>query len=131
MNACVRVGVDVVDVDQVRSMMSAAGRSFLEAGWTARELAYCAGQPERLAARWAAKEATMKALGTGIGDISLLDVEVDSMNGAPPRLVLRGGAAAEADRLGVSSWSVSLSHVSMVAVAVVIGCGGASDGRDH
>lgn len=119
-----RVGVDLVDVNQVRNMVEVTGESFLEAGWTDRERADCAGQAERLAARWAAKEATMKALGVGIGEISPLEVEVESSVGMAPALRLHGGAARESERLNIANWSVSLSHVESLAVAVVVGAEG-------
>jgi holo-[acyl-carrier protein] synthase len=120
----IRVGIDLVEVSDIRRKIQASGNSFLEASWTAHERQYCAGQHERLAARWAAKEATMKAMGIGLGDVSPLDIEVESEEGLPPKLRLHRNAASEAGRLEIHSWSLSMSHVGLLAVAVVVGAGG-------
>jgi len=74
----------------------------------------------RLAARFAAKEAVMKALGVGLGDFGFHDVEVVAAPSGAPSLVLRGSAAAIARSAGVSSWRVSLTHTSLVAQAVAV-----------
>lgn len=118
-------GIDLVDVGRLRVMLrdSRSVDSFLNLGWTEQEQIYCAGSAERLAARWAAKEATMKALGQGIGPLSLTDIEVVA-TAAAPRLCLSGAAEARAFQLGINAWVLSLSHESGMALASVIGTAG-------
>jgi holo-[acyl-carrier protein] synthase len=115
-----RTGVDLVDIDRVRQLAVAGGRAFLDQTWTRAEQAYCAGSAERLAARWGAKEAVMKALGTGFPDVEHLDVEVVSTQGEAPRLRLSGDAADYAARLNLTEWSLSLSHDGGFALAFVV-----------
>lgn len=115
-----RVGVDMVDTPELADMIDASGPSFMDLCWTPAEQAYCAGSITRLAARWAAKEATMKALGHGIGEVDPVDVEVVSAEGEPPALQLHGSAAALARELRISHLAVSLTHEANAAVAFVV-----------
>jgi holo-[acyl-carrier protein] synthase len=115
-----RTGVDLVDIDRVRQLAVAGGRAFLDQTWTRAEQAYCAGSAERLAARWGAKEAVMKALGTGFPDVEHLDVEVVSTQGRAPQLRLSGDAADYAASLNLTEWSLSLSHDGGFALAFVV-----------
>ena len=94
--------------------------------FTEGERAYCERRrdpTERYAARFAAKEAVMKALGAGIGDFEFRDVEVVRAESGEPALALRGKAASWAEQRGVVGWHVSLSHTHTTAVAVVIAVG--------
>lgn len=115
--AVVGVGVDVVDVARLARALartpSLAGRLF-----TSEELADCAGRPEHLAARFAAKEAAGKALGAPGG--LWQDVAVRRGAGGRPWLLVTGAFAGHADRLGVRTWHLSLSHDGGVAVACVL-----------
>ncbi|MGH3304230.1 MAG: holo-ACP synthase [Streptosporangiaceae bacterium] len=122
-----RTGVDMVSVDRVSRMIELSGDAYLETAWTAAEQAYCAGRPDRLATRWAAKEATMKALGQGVGVISPLDVEIRAGEGEPPTLLLHGSAAALAESLSLRTWSLSLTHEDHWAVAFVVAVGSTND----
>jgi len=124
-----QTGVDMVDVEKLARMVELTGDEFLDSSWTPAERLYCAGRSERLASRWAAKEATMKALGQGVGQISPLEVEVVSVEGARPVLVLRGNADARARQLGLDTWSVSLTHEDRWALAFVVGVGSSADGH--
>ncbi len=123
MNLVLRSGVDLVDVYRVAQLIEAGGDTFVSDVWTEAEQAYCEGSPERLASRWGAKEAAMKALGIGFPDVSLRDIEVTSSVGHQPGLHLHGAAATAAEALGLSDWSVSVSHEGGLAVAFVIGTG--------
>ena len=116
-----RLGVDLVSVEALARMVEVSGASFLASSWTDQERRYCAHRAEHLAGLWAAKEATMKALGIGLGDLTPLDVEVHHVVGQGATLVLRRGAAAQSDRLGVQRWSVSISQDGGWAIAIVIG----------
>lgn len=127
--ARVRSGVDLVPVARIDRLIREQP-DILASVFTERELDYCAGKrrrTEHLAARFAAKEAVLKALGTGIGrDMAWTDIEVvKDLTGRPtPRL--HGATAALATRLGVQSLDVSLSHTTELAIAqavVVFGAG--------
>ncbi|WNV82886.1 holo-ACP synthase [Umezawaea sp. Da 62-37] len=124
-----RTGVDMVDVNKLTRMIELTGEEFLDSSWTRAERLYCAGRPERLASRWAAKEATMKALGQGVGQISLLEIEVTADEGEMPDLVLRGNALDRAQALRLETWSVSLTHEDRWALAFVVGVGSTPHGQ--
>lgn len=115
------LGLDSVDIGRFRTVL--ARRPGLEARlFTAGERAYAARQADpapSLAARFAAKEAAMKALGVGLGAFAFTDVEVVRAPGGQPSLRVLGGAAALAAQQGVGKWLVSLTHTSSVAEAVV------------
>jgi holo-[acyl-carrier protein] synthase len=126
----VGVGIDAVDVARLRRVLARrpglAARVFTEAE---RADAGRAGDPSaRLAARFAAKEAAMKALGTGIGGFALRDVEVVRGTGpgarrGAPSLRLRAGAAEVARTRRVEGWHVSLTHTEGLAMAMVVALG--------
>ncbi|MDQ6797654.1 MAG: holo-ACP synthase [Actinomycetota bacterium] len=118
----VGIGIDAVEIDRFRVVLARrphlARRLFTEA-----ERAYgerFSDPAPRLAARWAAKEAVMKALGVGLGAFAFCDVEVMSAPSGAPSLVLRGAAAALADHQGVSGWRLSLTHTATLAGAVAV-----------
>jgi len=116
------VGVDAVDVARFRRVLARrpalAGRLFTRAE---RDYAAASADPApRLAARFAAKEAVLKALGVGLGAAGFREVEVARREGGRPALVLSGRAAALARARGVGRWHVSLSHTETVAVASVV-----------
>jgi holo-[acyl-carrier protein] synthase len=122
-------GVDMVDVTKLARMVELTGDEFLDSSWTPAERLYCAGRPDRLASRWAAKEATMKVLGQGLGQISPLEVEVAAVEGHRPTLVLRGNASVRARQLRLDTWSLSLTHEDRWALAFVVGIGSADNGH--
>ena len=117
----VGIGIDAVEVDRFRRVLGRrpglAGRLFTDG-----ERAGTAGRDPvpRLAARFAAKEAAMKALGVGLGAFAFHDVEVVSLSSGAPSLVVSGRAAALAADRGVAGWRVSLTHTDSVAEAVVV-----------
>jgi holo-[acyl-carrier protein] synthase len=117
----VGVGIDAVDVDRFRATLdrrpALRQRLFTEAEQTYADRA--ADPTERLAARFAAKEATMKALGVGIGAFPFTDVEVVRHHPEAPELVLHRSAAALAERAGVGRWHLSLTHTGSMALASV------------
>ena len=120
-------GVDLVDINRLMRMIEDSGPEFIQSAWTTGELHYCKLNPERLAARWAAKEATMKALGDGIGTFSPLDIEVHNNNAGTPILQLHGTAGARAEELKVVYWSLTLSHEAGFAVAFVVALAGGNN----
>lgn len=116
------IGIDAVDVARFRAVL--ARTPTVEARlFTETERAYAArfrdGTP-RLAARFAAKEATMKSLSVGLGAFGFHDVEVVNAESGAPELIVRGAAADLARSLGVGSFRVSLTHTDLVAEAVVV-----------
>lgn len=124
-------GVDIVEVARIARMIDDHGERFLARVFTPAERAYADDSPvrraERLAARFAAKEAAFKALGTGwAGGISWSECEVVRDASGRPGLVAHGRFAEVAASLGVRAWWLSLSHVDSHAVASVIAQGDAT-----
>jgi holo-[acyl-carrier protein] synthase len=115
-----RSGVDLIEVSRVAETIARQGERFLHRCFTAQELADCAGQAPSLAARFAAKEAVAKALGCGIGDVRWLDIEIRRDARGGPVLVLHDAAQTLAQQLGLTEWSISLSHTQEHAVAMVV-----------
>ena len=122
------VGIDLVDVERFRASL-ARTPTLLERMFTGGERAYAeaANDPtERYAARFAAKEAVMKALGVGLGAFGFHDVEVLRADDGRPSLGVYGPADALARERGVVLWQISLTHTATSAGAVVVAVGAAS-----
>jgi holo-[acyl-carrier protein] synthase len=119
------LGIDLVEISRVEALLARHEDRFLERVFTLGEIAQSQGRSNRaqhLAARFAAKEAAMKALGTGLDQgISWQDVEVMGDNAGAPQLQLHAAAAARAATLGITRWHVSLTHTDSAAAAVVVG----------
>jgi holo-[acyl-carrier protein] synthase len=118
----VGLGADVVEVGRMRVALDRTA-SLAERLFSDGERAYAFGQHDpakSLAARFAAKEAVMKALGVGLGDIDFHDVEVVRRDDGAPQLHVRGRAGTLAEQRGVTRWLLSLSHTDSTALAVVI-----------
>jgi len=116
------IGVDSVEVDRFRVTL-ARTPSLVERLFSPQEQADAARRPdptERLAVRFAAKEAVMKALGVGLGAIDLRDVEVARAESGEPSLVITGRAAELAVAHGVKRWHLSLTHTERSATAFVV-----------
>lgn len=121
-------GIDLVEVARIEKMLADHGERFEQRVFTSAEIAYAAGRPKRraehLAARFAMKEAVLKALGTGWrGGIRWTDVEVRADALGKPVVVLAGEAAEIAQARGCASWSVSISHAGGFAMASAIATG--------
>ena len=123
MTSFLRSGIDLIEIDRLENSIKRHGELFLKRIFTSQELADCQERVESLAARFAAKEAAAKALGTGIGMISWLDLEIIRNNENQPELVLHGSAIEQAKKLKLTCWSVSLSHTRKMAIAVVVASG--------
>ena len=117
-------GIDVVDIDRIQRMLDDHSDRFLERCFTPEERFHGEGgrrYAEHIAARFAAKEAAMKALGTGLSaGITWTDISVRREPGGRPTLVVAGTAARLAWHHGIHEWHVSLSHTDTVAMASVI-----------
>jgi len=120
----VGTGVDIAEVGRIKAAVERFGERFLKRVFTPAEVRYCMGKlnaAERLAARFAAKEAGMKAIGTGLRHgVTWQDVEVLRLPGQRPILKFSGKAAEFADRLGCKRTHLSLSHTKEQAIAYVI-----------
>src|SRR5579871_5232407 len=121
----VGMGIDLAEVGRIRKVVSGEGGArFLKRVYTAAEVEYCErfkNKYERYAGRFAAKEAAMKALGTGWSrGVRWVDVEVVRQRGGRPTLALKGEAGKIADALGVKNIALSISHTADQAFAQVI-----------
>jgi holo-[acyl-carrier protein] synthase len=117
------VGIDLVQISQVASSLDRLGDAYMTRIFTSDEIAYCstspAMAPSRFAARFAAKEATLKALRLEDQGVDMRSIEVRQMPGGWSEIALSGRAQELASTAGWSSWSVSLSHEGDYATAVV------------
>ena len=115
------VGVDVIEIERVEAALARFGDRFLRRVYTAEEAAFCRGRVHELAARFAAKEAVMKALGTGARGVAWREIEVLPNHRGKPLVYLYGRARARAERIGLAGLDVSMSHSREYAVAFVVG----------
>ena len=122
-------GVDIIELWRIeRSVTAKHGPRFLRRVYTPAELAYCEGRKgkkriESLAGRWAAKEATLKALGVGLYAASLGDVEVVRERSGKPGIRLHGRAAKIAAAKGLTGFALTISHSRDYAIAFVVATG--------
>ena len=118
------IGLDLIEVARVRASILRTGERFAQRIFTPGEIAYCSGRArkfEHFAGRFAAKEATLKALGTGItGWASMQEIEVVRDADGPPAIRLHGGVLRRARSLGMKAAHLSISHTEGVAAAVVV-----------
>jgi holo-[acyl-carrier protein] synthase len=120
------VGVDIVEIERLSRIFERWGQRFLDRVYTSREQGFCQGRIPELAARFAAKEAISKALGTGIvgrGGVNWLDMEVLPDRRGKPLVYLYGRALKRAEELGLTQWAISLSHERLMAIAFVAASG--------
>jgi holo-[acyl-carrier protein] synthase len=122
-----RSGIDLIEIERISGALERHAERFLRRVYTPAELEECQGDicqhAPSLAARFAAKEAAAKALGTGIGDVSWQEIEILHEHNGQPVLKLHAQAKVLADSLGLTDWSLSISHTHSHAVAVVIAFG--------
>ena len=118
------VGVDIIEIERVRATLARFGERFLTRVYSDVEAAFCRGRVSELAARFAAKEAVMKALGTGARGVTWREIEVLPNRRGKPLVYLYGRARERAERIGLSGIDVSMSHSREYAVAFVVGHAG-------
>ena len=123
----VAVGVDIVDVARFALAIERRPR-LLSRLFTDAERVDAHARPERLAARFAAKEAVLKTLGSGIGAAPWRSIEIHRGAGGAPSLELHGAALALAVERGIDRWHLSMSHTATTAAAFVVGD---TRGDDH
>ena len=116
-------GVDLVEIERIRGVIDHHGARFLQRVFTPQELTEVKGNYASLAARFAAKEAVAKALGTGIGLVAWKEIEILRGPARQPILHLHGAAQRLAQELGLQRWSISLSHSHAHALAFVVAMG--------
>jgi holo-[acyl-carrier protein] synthase len=116
-------GVDLIEIERVEAVISRHGKHYLERVFTPAERELCGTRSESLAARFAAKEAVAKALGSGIGEVTFQEIEILQDEQGAPVLHLHGKASTKADLLGLTAWSISLSHSQTHAIAMVTAMG--------
>ncbi|HIE70581.1 MAG TPA: holo-ACP synthase [Planctomycetes bacterium] len=120
----VAIGVDAVEIERIRGLYARSGDRFVQRVFTDDEAAYCKTRShpaESLAARFAAKEAVMKCLGTGWAEgLAFRQIEVQRLPSGDTRLVVTGTALTRANELGIQRWHVSLTHTKVTATAFVI-----------
>jgi len=124
--AIIGVGTDIIEIDRVKLAVERSGNRFLERIYTCAEIVFCEARRDRYAcyaARFAAKEAVLKAIGSGLAGCRWVDVEVSRSQGNPPEVLLHGAAATLADERGIKSFCLSLSHSRNYATAVAIATG--------
>jgi len=120
----VGTGIDIAEVPRIAGAIARFGQRFIQRIYTETEIRYCdskANRVERYAARFAAKEAAMKALGTGWNHgVRWRDIEVRRQPGGRPTIVFAGKAADFAAQLGAAHVALSISHTADQAIAQVI-----------
>lgn len=121
-------GIDIVETNRIREMFVEHGQRFLDRCFTPAEQAYCDPSKKRrfehLAGRFAAKEAILKVIGTGWrGGIAWTDMEILNADSGQPQLTLSGETKAIAEKMGITRWMISISHIETHATASAIGLG--------
>ena len=114
-------GIDIIEIYRIRDVVNKYGDRFLNRIYTTKELDYCRGRAPQLASRFAAKEAVMKALGTGTRGVSWKDIEIIRYPGNAPIVNLHSSALKRAKQIGLNHLAISLSHSKEYAVASVVG----------
>jgi holo-[acyl-carrier protein] synthase len=114
-------GIDIIEISRIGKAVDTWGERFLSRIYTAGEIEYCRGRAPELAARFAGKEAVMKALGTGHVGISPHDIEILSSQKGAPVVHLKGSAQARAEEIGLDHLTITISHSRDYAVASVVG----------
>src|ERR1700676_3605067 len=117
----VAVGIDIIEVNRVRKVFERHGERFLKRVFTEREVMQCRGKAERLAGRFAAKEAISKALGTGIHGVKWREMEVVQLRSGRPSVRLHGIAKLRAFQLGLTAFDVSIADLAQVSIAIAVG----------
>ena len=114
-------GVDIIEIARIRKISERYGKRFLKNIYTDGEIDYCKGRAPQLASRFAAKEAVMKALGTGVIGVRWKDIEIIRKGGSRPLVKLHRTALNRAQTMQIQQLSISLSHSDEHAIAFVIG----------
>jgi holo-[acyl-carrier protein] synthase len=118
-----RSGIDTIEVSRLEEIRPAIRARFIQRVFTEMEVAQARDQNDALSGIFAAKEAVSKALGTGIGFVHWRDIEIIHLPSGRPTVKLHGNAEAAARELGLTEWSVSISHDRNKAIAMAVAMG--------
>lgn len=124
MNSRLASGIDLIEINRFSSINPAIRQRFLQRVFTVEEQLQCADSDERLAGKFAAKEAVAKALGSGIGQVSWREIVILDDPSGQPQLELKGTAAQVAEALHLTMWSLSITHTRELAAAVAVAMSG-------
>jgi len=113
-------GIDIIEIDRIQNVLIKHPERFLRKIFTEYEINYCRGRSTQLAARFASKEAAMKALGTGIRGVGWREIEVQRLRSGKPYIILHGRAKKRAESMGIKKIELSISHSKNLATAMVI-----------
>ncbi len=119
-NNQIHSGIDIIEIARIKNVLTKHPKRFLEKIFTEYERNYCRGRSTQLAARFAAKEAAMKALGTGVRGIGWKEIEVQRLPSGKPFIKLHGKAKERAKFIGAEKIELSISHSKELATAMVI-----------
>ena len=114
------IGVDLVDIDRIIGVLEKHPTRFGNRVLTDAEAAYCRGRPERIAGRWAAKEAIRKVLGLGVRGVGWREIEILPNRAGAPQVQLHARARARAAYLDLEDVTVSITHERRMAMAVAV-----------
>lgn len=117
----IAVGIDIIEVERVRRVYERHGERFLKRVYTEIEARQCRGKVERLAGRFAAKEAISKALGTGLHGVAWREMEVIQLRSGRPSVRLHGNAKRRAEQLGLTAFDVSMADLALLSIAIAVG----------
>lgn len=116
------IGTDLVEIERFRTALERTpgikDRTFTEAEQIYADQRH--DPTERYAVRWAAKEAVMKAMGVGLGEVAMIDIEVARADNGAPSIVLHETAAARASELGITEFKITLTHTEFLAQAIAV-----------
>lgn len=125
-DSIIGVGTDIIEIERVKLAVERSGNRFLTRVYTSGEIAYCEARRDRIscyASRFAAKEAVLKAIGSGLAGCRWVEVEVSRKKDGPPAVLLHGAAAELAAKRGIESFHITLSHSREFAVAFAVATG--------
>ncbi|HCI85511.1 MAG TPA: holo-[acyl-carrier-protein] synthase [Dehalococcoidia bacterium] len=114
-------GIDLIEIPRIAGVLERYPKRFLEKVFTEGEQRYARGRAPQLASRFAAKEAVMKLLGTGVRGVPWKSIEVTRKPGGPPEITLHGSAKNRAEKMGITRIALSLSHSREFATASAVG----------
>jgi holo-[acyl-carrier protein] synthase len=114
------IGIDLIDIDRIVAVLGRFPDRFRTRVLTEREQRYCGRRVERIAGRWAAKEAISKVLGLGVRGVGWREIEILPNPAGAPQVLLHARAARRADAMDLDDVTVSISHERRMAVAVAV-----------
>ncbi|MFL2635017.1 MAG: holo-ACP synthase [Dehalococcoidia bacterium] len=115
------IGIDAIEIDRIKKVYKKFGDKFLSRIYTQKEIAFCRGRILELSARFAGKEAAMKALGTGIIGISWKEIEILSNRRGKPVIHFHGKAKKRANDMKLRATDISITHLNSIAIVIVVG----------